>query len=47
MSTLPSVLLINYIHLLLARCSRTFISNVVLTVYFTIYIPVAYTLISF
>ena len=35
MSTLPSVLLINYIHLLLARCSRTFISNAVLPVYFS------------
>ena len=36
MSTLPSVLLINYIHLLLARCSRTFISNAVLPVYFKV-----------
>ena len=35
MSTLPSVLLFNYIYLLLARCSRTFISNAVLPVHFS------------
>ena len=43
MSTLPSVLLINYIHLQLASCSRTFISNAVLPVYFSHVLPVYLT----